>query len=536
MAKKYIQVQKTNQTSVFPFEEGRKLAQWFDTELQTRSHDDVVRSLVKNQGLSQQQVAELMYAWSVWARGPDVNGMFNPQHERLLQYHAWTHWVLLAGRGFGKTRCGTEWVREQIESGNMTRIALIARTPRDAERVMVNGPSGLLNICPPWNRPIWEPSKGLLTWPNGGQALVYSSEKPDQLRGPEHDGYWADELAAWRFLQESWDNLGMGLRLTPKDGRPRGLITTTPRALPLLKLLVGMSRHPGLKCEEAHPNRKCSQVPAVRNANSGRVYLIQASTLENAANWPPDRLAELMESYEGTRAGRQEIYAEILEDTAGALWCSPDIVTLEHLRGAELSRVVVAVDPQKSSQGQGRAKSSDVHEHRDKSAPNCSTGIVACARDFEGQGYVLEDYTIDGKPEEWADRAIQCYDATKADCIVAEVNAGGDMVEAVIRARRPNIPVKQVHASRGKLTRAEPISMLYKARPHKMFHYGHLAELEEQMTSWDPNTSESPDRVDALVWGMTDLFMGGGVGDGDQDFGRYGQTRGWGQAGAYRRW
>lgn len=378
----------------------------------------------------------------------------------------------------------------QVETGNMKRIALVARTPADARAVMIEGRSGLLNICPPWNRPIYEPSKRKLTWPNapGGpaEAFIYSSEKPDQLRGPEHDGYWADELAAWRFLDECWDNLMFGLRLNPQDGRSRGVITTTPRPLDILKRMMAQ---------------------AIEEKNTGDVYLVQGSTLENAAVLPRKRIVDMMEKYHGTRLGDQELYAKILSDSPGALWIRDDIRVVGKLEH-DLTRVVIGVDPQKSSQGSKKGGAGAVAEtkSKDKSKPNCSTGIVGAARDGRGRGYVLQDFTCDGKPDEWAREVCRAYDMLQADCIIAEANAGGDMVESVIQAIDPTKPVKLVHATRGKKVRAEPISMLYKSG--RIFHYGHHPELEDQQCNWDPNTSESPDRVDALVWAFTDLLLG----------------------------
>lgn len=462
--------------------------------------------VLESLGVGQAEAARMKYCWPLWARGPDLTPTHNPQIEQLLRYQRWSRLLVLSGRAFGKSLFGAQWVRYQIESGNMRQIALIARTPADARRVMIEGRSGLLNITPPWFKPVWEPSKNKLTWPNGACAWVYSSEKPDQLRGPEHDGYWADELAAWRFLEETWNNLLMGFRLAPADMRPRGIITTTPRPLPLIREMVQEAQ--ALKCQ-------------------GKTYLIQTSTFENAANLPPEYLQEMIEKYRGTRLGDQELYAKILDDSPGALWCHDDIQRIGDLDGIEMTRVVVAVDPQKASQGVGHRRASE-HKTNNKNAPNCSTGIIGCGRDSKGNGYVLEDRTMDGKPDEWARAVCSLYHELDADCVVAESNAGGDMVEAVIRACDPNIPIKLVHASRGKATRAEPISALYKRK--KIWHYGfeELALLEDQMCTWDPNASESPDRVDALVWGFTDLLLGeNSFGLDGGDLMGYGSTRGW---------
>lgn len=480
--------------------------------------------------LSVQQRAQLKFDWTVWAR--------EKQLAELLPRQDWTHWLILAGRGFGKTRTGAEWVRMQMESGNMKRIALIARTPADARAVMIEGDSGIMNICPPWARPEYEPSKLRLTWPNGSQCEVYSAEKPDKLRGPQHDGYWCDELAAWRFVQETWDNLLMGLRLFPLDGRPRGIITTTPRPIPLIRELVETwqddeawhdallhfndpdpevafeAQQSVIKIQKKR-TKKSGQVPT---KPTDEVWITTGSTLENANNWPKSQLRRLLDKYQGTRLGRQELDAEILNDSPGSLWRRELLDDILVQKLPPMARIVVAVDPQKMHYGATAKKHND------------ETGIVVCGRSHEGFGFVLADRSCDLKPEGWAKRAVDAWVEFKADAIVAESNAGGQMVEAVIqaeaRARGLFITVILVHATKGKLIRAEPISTMYERR--KIYHWDTFPELEDQMCTWDPNLDgDSPDRVDALVWGLTDLLVDRGWEDDKEFYSIGGARTGW---------
>lgn len=372
---------------------------------------------------------------------------------------------MLAGRGFGKTRTGGEYIRKQIEKHGKRRAALVGRTAADVRDVMIEGEAGMLSICPPWNRPQYQPSKRRLIWPNGATATTYSADKPDQLRGPAHDVAWCDELATWRYL-DTWDNLLLGLRI---GIRPRVIITTTPRPIKVLKQMV----------KDSPLNEEC-EAPSV--AVTG------GSTYENIQNLAPAFRARILRMYEGTRLGRQELYAEILEDVPGALWTLAMIEQHRVQRAPSLTRIVVAIDPAMTSEEESN-----------------ETGIVIAGLGGDGHGYVLEDATLRAKPAQWASRAIKAYWQHKADRIIAEVNNGGEMVEHTLRTVDATMPYKAIHASRGKRTRAEPISALYEQG--RVHHVGMFAELEDQMATWLPG-EPSPDRMDAVVWALTELMMG----------------------------
>lgn len=374
----------------------------------------------------------------------------------------WLIWLLLAGRGFGKTRAGAEFVRAEVEAGRARRIALVTSTAADGRDVVVEGESGLLAISTAWQRPTYEPSKRRLTWPNGAIATLYSAEEADRLRGPQHDLAWADELAAWSD-PAAWDMLMFGLRL---GKRPRAVVTTTPRPTKLIRELV--------------------------KREGQDVVISRGSTQENAANLAPAFLAEIVRRYQGTRLGRQELDAELLEDVVGALWQREWIDQTRLAEAPELIRIVVAIDPATTS-------GEDADE----------TGIVVAGIDADYHGYILADLSGRYPPHEWAAKAIGAYHRYKADCIVAEVNQGGEMVESVIRQIDPNVSFRSVHASRGKVTRAEPVAALYEqARVH---HVGSLPALEDQMCAFtadiDRKSAGSPDRVDALVWGVSFMIV-----------------------------
>lgn len=341
-------------------------------------------------------------------------------------------------------------------------MALVARTPADARDYMVEGPSGLLQ-APEASRPLYEPSKRRLTWPNGSWATIYSDEEPDQLRGFSGDTAWLDELAKFKHARETWDNLQFGMREASSD-RPRRLITTTPRPLRLLRDI------------EALP---------------GAVTVI-GSSYENRANLDPTWFEETLSPYEGTRLGRQEIHAEILEESEGALWTRALIEAHRDKRyPADLKRVVVAIDPAVTS-----------NEQSDE------TGIVVAGLGADRRGYVLADLSGRYRPAEWAATALQAYKQYEADRIVAEVNNGGEMVQHTIRtqASGTHFGFKALHASRGKQARAEPVAALYEQG--KVTHSGGFDELEDQMVTWEPlGTDRSPDRVDALVWALTELMV-----------------------------
>lgn len=372
----------------------------------------------------------------------------------------------MAGRGFGKTRMGSEWIRDLAHKYPGCRIALVAETAADARDVMIKGDSGLLNCDPDLSEDNWSPTNRCLSWPNGSKAYTYNGTTPDQLRGPQHHFAWVDELAKFEYMQEAWDQLQFGLRL---GIHPQVLVTTTPRPLPLIKKLV------------ADPD----------------TIVTRGSTLDNTANLASNTVKQLYDRYGGTRLGRQELEGEILGDIPGALWKRGDIDEARKKEApADLEQVLVAVDPATSAE-----EGSD------------ETGIVvvALARDDDGyaRGYVLEDASMKGSPEEWARKAVSLYRKWSADKIVAEKNQGGDMVASVIRAVDRSTPIKLVHASRGKVVRAEPISTLYEQG--RVHHVGMFDKLEDQMCLFSVDnvrnsSTGSPDRVDALVWGLTEIF------------------------------
>ena len=370
---------------------------------------------------------------------------------------------MLAGRGFGKTRTLAEWVCEQVLFGLASRIALVAATAADARDVLVEGESGILAVAPPWFQPLYEPSKRRLTWPNGAIATTYSAEEPERLRGPQHDAAVCDELGSWS-RPETWDMLQFGLRLGRK---PRCLVATTPRPTKLIRELL---------------------------AREGRdVVVTRGSTYENRANLAPGFFDQVIRKYEGTRLGRQELNAELLEDTPGALWSHSIIDAARQAAAPHLARIVVAIDPASTS-------GEDADE----------TGIIVVGKDHQSHGYVLADISGRYQPIEWAKIAITAYRTHHADRIVAEVNQGGEMVENTLRMVDPNIPFTSVHASRGKVTRAEPVSALYEQG--RMHHVGGFPQLEDQMTNFTSDFDRkaagySPDRVEALVWAATELLI-----------------------------
>lgn len=397
--------------------------------------------------LTPAQKVEHRYRWTFWARD-----------EQLPPAGDWLIWLILAGRGWGKTRTGAEWIQAEVAAGRRGSIALIAPSAADVRDVMIEGDSGLLRVAPPWFMPVYHPSKRQVEWPNGATAITYSAEDPDQLRGPNIDGAWCDELAAWKYAQEAYDMLMMTLR---RGSDPRAVITTTPRPTKIIRELV----------------------------SSPLVRLTKRPTTDNAANLAPAFMQQIMAKYAGTRIGRQELEAEILDDTPGALWKRDALEAGRVVRAPDpLSRIVVAVDPAITA-----SEGSD------------ETGIIGAGVSADGQsGYVLEDASLRGTPLQWARAAVTLYYKLKADRIIAEANQGGDMVAQTIHTIDANVPVTLVHATRGKLTRAEPVAALYEqARCH---HVGSFPLLEDQMCQWTQGDT-SPDRLDALVWALTDLML-----------------------------
>lgn len=405
--------------------------------------------------LSDSEALALYYDWKQWARP-----------EQIAPPGNWSNWLVLAGRGFGKTRTGAEWVRDNVENHPLKtelRIALIAPTARDARKVMVEGESGILAVCPPWNAPHFNPSLSQVTWKCGATATLYSAEEPDRARGPQHHLAWSDELASWEG-PEMWDMIQMGLRL---GDDPQNCITTTPRPKDLIRELL-------------------KDPSTVKSSGS---------TFDNAANVAKKFLQKMTRKYEGTRLGRQELYAEVLDDTPGALWTRALIDKFRVDGCPEFIRIVIGVDPAVTS-----GDNSD------------STGIIIVGLGINYHAYVLRDLTCKLPPIGWAQRVVNAYQYYGADRVVGEVNNGGDLVEANLRTVDPMLPYKSVHASRGKRVRAEPIASLYEQgyvhhvrdtdTPH------HLNDLEDEQCNFVADQMDrSPDHLDALVWAITELYL-----------------------------
>ncbi|MEH3108105.1 MAG: terminase family protein [Sphingomonas fennica] len=395
----------------------------------------------------------LEHQWAFWARP----GQRAPAGD-------WRVWLVLAGRGFGKTRMGAEWVREQAEADPRLRIALIAATMAEARAVMVEGESGLLAIAPPGRRPRFEPSLRRLTWPNGAQAQLFSGAEPEGLRGPQHHLAWADEIAKWPAAEAAWDNLAMGLRL---GERPRIVATTTPRPVAIVRRLL-----------------KARGVSVTRGRSA-----------DNAAHLAARYLADMRATYGGTRLGRQELEGELLDDAEGTLWPRALIERARVAAAPALRRVVVGVDPPA-----GAAATSD------------ACGIVVAARGADGCGYIVADASVQGlSPEGWARAVAEAAAAHGADRVVAEANNGGAMVASVLRAADGGLPLTLVHAAHGKVTRAEPVALLYETG--RVRHVGAFPALEDELAGFTAGggyegPGRSPDRADAAVWALTALMLG----------------------------
>lgn len=387
------------------------------------------------------------YHWHMWARDNQIPPESN-----------WKYWVCMAGRGWGKTRTGAQWVRHLVEEKGLTRIALVAPTAADVRDIMVNGESGIIACSPPWNRPEYQSSKRRVVWPNGAQAFMYSSEKPNRLRGPQHEAAWVDELTSL-LRPETWDMLEFGNRL---GENPQTLVTTTPKvAHKLLKKI--------LKSERAEVSR--------------------GGMNENRKNLAPSFVDDMIKKYAGTRLGRQEIDGEFMDKIEGALW-SDDFLRMDPMKipPGLIDNIIVSIDPSATD---------------DEETSEC--GIVVVGVDQELNGYVLEDASGSMSPNAWGKKGIDCYRKWKASKIVAEINHGGQMVEAILRGIDKRIPFKAVHASQGKRIRAEPVSALYEQR--RIFHVGVFDNLEDEMISFNPEDRIPADRVDALVWGFTELIV-----------------------------
>lgn len=410
--------------------------------------------------LEQNERDSVLWNWPMWARA-----------SQLPPPGDWRVWLIMAGRGFGKTRAGAEWVRAIAERDHAARIALVASSLHEARSVMVEGESGLMAVSPPQLRPRYEPSLRRIVWPGGAQALLYSAAEAEALRGPQHSHAWCDEIAKWDDNQgqarRCWDNLLLGLRL---GKAPQIVATTTPRAVPLVRRLT-------------------AQV-----VSKDGVVLTRGSTLENLANLPGRFIADVTREFGGTLLGRQELDGELIDDLPGALWTRGLIETCrEPATSRGLIRVIVGVDPPASAEGD-------------------ACGIVVCGLGEDGVARVLADASVEhASPERWARAVAEAARAWSADRVVAEANQGGAMVEAVLRAANAALPLRLVHATRGKVARAEPVAALYEAG--RVRHAGLFARLEDELCGLLPGGTyqgpgRSPDRADACVWALTELMLG----------------------------
>jgi phage terminase large subunit-like protein len=415
----------------------------------------------KQEALAGLNMDDLLWDWKMWGRP-----------EQIAPDGDWNIWIYLAGRGAGKTRSAAEWVREEAKhtTTGQRRFALVARTAADVRDVIVEGESGIMNVTPPSERPLYEPSKRRLTWPNGNTATCFTADEPDSLRGPQFTHAWGDEVAAWRQTPDAagmtaFDNLRVGTRL---GMNPKIMITTTPKRVSLLYTLL----------DEAKKGNK--------------VVVSRGSTMDNSGNLSSAYLDTITGVYAGTRLAAQELYGEMLDSVDGALWTTEMLEASRHgVLPPSTPLRVIGVDP-------------SVAEN-----PRDACGIVVCAstadRDlYKRQAWVLEDATIHGSPEVWANKVVEM--ARRWGCpVVAEVNQGGALVRNAINTIDPSIKVYEVHSKHGKALRAEPIVLAYEQG--RVHHVGYIAELEDQMTSWIPGEGKSPDRVDALVHAMTALLI-----------------------------
>jgi phage terminase large subunit-like protein len=416
------------------------------------------------QSLSELTLAELESLktdWRFWARADQL------PPDPLDDANPWRVWLILGGRGAGKTRAGAEWVRAKAlglhapDQPVSRRIALVGETLNEVRRVMIEGCSGLLAIHADHERPRFESTKQQLVWPNGAIAQMFSAEDADSLRGPQFDTAWCDEIAKWRDGERVWDMLQFGLRLGPA---PQVAVTTTPRPVALLEKLL----------------------------EDPSSVITRASTHDNAAHLAPSFISEMTRRYAGTILGRQELMGEIIADQTGSLWRRDWIDAARVKAAPELTRIVVAVDPPVTS-----------------TAASDACGMVVAGLGIDGRGYILADRTLQGRePHVWARAAIALYQDYQADRIVAEVNQGGDLVVGVLRQIDESVPVRKVHATRGKWLRAEPVAALY--AEGRIAHVGTFDGLEDQMCSFGADGlagGRSPDRLDALVWAITDLML-----------------------------
>jgi phage terminase large subunit-like protein len=417
--------------------------------------------------LGAEHVQAILYDWGLWARGDQVTpGNVNPRTED----GTWTNWLTLAGRGWGKTRTGAETVRGWVKQG-FRYVNLIGATVDDARDIMIEGESGILAICPKHERPRYIGNKRQLIWPNGVKSLVFTADEPERLRGKQHEKLWADELAAWRY-PEAWDQAKFGLRL---GDEPQAFISTTPRPFKIIKDLI------------ADPY----------------TLVTRGTTYDNRANLASAFFRSIIRMYEGTRLGQQELNGIVLDDNPNALFSRANIdahrrsITLILELLMSMDRIVVAIDPA-------------VTADEDSDESGIIVAGVRTESDDLTHAYVFDDASDIYKPKAWADKVIGLYNKYHGDHVVAEVNNGGDMVTYTIQSVDENVPVRTVHASRGKAIRAEPIAALYEQG--RVHHVGTFGKLEDQMCDWEPTdkNAKSPDRMDALVWAITDLMVGAG--------------------------
>lgn len=390
----------------------------------------------------------------------DFDFFLNARREQLAPPGDWSIWIILAGRGFGKNYSGSNWLIDKHLSGLARNSGIVAATSSDLRRYCIEGPSGILAQAPSYFRPRDVPSKSRLEWPNGTVTHYFTSEKPNRLRGPNLDYAWCDELTYWKYVQDTWNMLSFALRL---GKRPQRIITMTPRPIKLLRDLL--------------------------KREGKDVVVTRGSTYDNIDNLAEDFVREIKDTYEGTRLGRQEIGGELLNEAEGALWNHDMIGELRQDTDPKLIRIVVGVDPSTTS-----------GENADEA------GIVVAGKDKDGIGYVLGDHSFRGSPNSWASKAIECYHQYGANCIIAEKNQGGEMISTIIHNIDKHVPVKLVHASVGKVARAEPVAVQYERG--KVKHCRVFRELEDEMCNFVPgDITESPNRVDAMVWAMTDLVV-----------------------------
>ena len=398
--------------------------------------------------LSEAEASALLYDWRLWARP-----------EQTMPEGEWRTWLILGGRGSGKTRPGAEAVREFADRNPGARIAIVGPTAADCRDVMVGGDSGLLSVYPGSERPEFKPSRRFLRFRSGAMGFLYSAEEPERLRGPAHHFAWLDEIATYERWADVWSNLQFGLRL---GDYPRVLATTTPKPLRWLKELT----------------------------QDAGTRISRCTTWDNRANLSAAALAEYARIYGGTRIGRQELEGELLEEAEGALWSRAQIDALRVREHPELVRIVVAIDPSVSS-----GPESD------------ECGIVAAGLGVDSHGYVLGDHSARLSPDQWISRAVAAYDALEADRIIGEANQGGDLISSLLKTQRsqPPIAYEKVHASRGKIARAEPVAALYEQG--KVHHVSGFPQMEDEMVNYVAGSSKSPNRMDALVWALSYLML-----------------------------